>query len=80
MDIQKRKSYNPSIIRKEYYMLKTMCWITVFHAARPIDVKSYYHHGLRLGNHKELTDWAKAIFLSGEFPEITGAAFDNALH
>lgn len=53
--------------------------ITVFHAARPADVGSYYRYGLRLCHHIELTDTARAIFLSEEFPEINERIFDAAV-
>jgi hypothetical protein len=53
--------------------------VTVFHAARPQDVQTYYRDGLRLADHIELTSVARGIFLSGEFPELNEDAFDAAV-
>jgi|688.fasta_scaffold128254_2 hypothetical protein len=53
--------------------------LTVFHAARPQSVEAYYREGLQLADHQKLTATAEAIFLSGEFPEIDGSAFQTAV-
>jgi len=53
--------------------------LTVFHAARPPSVEAYYRGGLQLADHNKLTATARAIFLSGEFPELDENAFQTAL-
>jgi hypothetical protein len=52
--------------------------LTVFHAARPLKVDTYYREGLRLADHTKQTSVARTIFLSGKFPEIDEAAFKTA--
>lgn len=53
--------------------------ITVYHAARPRNVLSYYERGLQLADYAAIEDAAAAIFLSGEFPELSRASFDRAI-
>lgn len=53
--------------------------IEVYHAARPIDVDTYYRQGILLADHVNLTATAHRIFRSGEFPELDEAAFEIAV-
>src|SRR5437867_4360730 len=53
--------------------------IEVYHGCRPVDVSDYYRQGLRLGDRQALTQMARTVFLSGEFPEIDEARFEVAL-
>lgn len=53
--------------------------IRCFHAARPIDVESYYRTGLRLSNFAELVRHAKSVLGSPTFPPISEAEFDQAV-
>jgi hypothetical protein len=43
----------------------------VYHAARPVSVRSFYENGLLLGDHATQRMMAGRIFLSERFPEIT---------
>jgi len=54
--------------------------VTVFHAARPKNVQTYYRNGLRLADHVKLTSVARSIFLSEEFPELSEVTFELAVN
>jgi hypothetical protein len=52
--------------------------VLVYHAARPVNVRTYYQRGLLLGDHLAQRAMARRIFLSREFPELTNEAFQAA--
>ena len=60
------------VLRKEFE------GIVVYHACRPESPEPYYRDGLRVLNRQHAYHLAREIFLSGEFPELTAEAFDNA--
>lgn len=65
--------------RLQAVILEAYNEILVVHGGRPLNVQSYYAHGLRLARHHLLTATAKKIFVSSEFPEITEEAFRHAV-
>jgi len=52
--------------------------IVVYHGARPSRVEAYYENGLQLSDHVKLTQRARAIFLTADFPELDIATFQIA--
>jgi hypothetical protein len=53
--------------------------IVVFHGCRPLNVDAYYSEGLKPSNLDLLNDFARRIFLSGEFPEISETNFSSTV-
>lgn len=47
-----------------------------FHACRPMSVEPYYRNGLTIADHENLTAFARKIFVTDEFPEITPIDFE----
>lgn len=52
--------------------------VVVYHACRPESPEPYYRDGLKLLDREHAYARARGIFLSGEFPELTVEAFDDA--
>lgn len=50
-----------------------------FHGCRPRNLGSYYQDGIRVADFSTLDAWARTIFLTDEFREITPAAIDTAI-
>jgi hypothetical protein len=50
-----------------------------FHGCRPRNLDSYYQNGIRVADFSALDAWAREIFLTDEFREITRAAVDTAI-
>jgi hypothetical protein len=50
--------------------------LIVYHAARPISVRTFYERGLLLGDRATQMIAAREIFLSGRFPELTADALE----
>ena len=57
--------------------LRSFKGVIAFHACRPAAVRPYYVKGLKVADHDQLTEIARSIFVSPEFPEIDRAQFDE---
>jgi len=54
--------------------------VRMFHCCRPVDVKSYYEHGIRVLNPRKLDEQFRALFLGNpSFPNIAAAHIDDAI-
>lgn len=53
--------------------------IRAYHGARPLDVSSYYIHGLQTMDPEKIEQQARDFFLSVRFPELTLEAVKNAI-
>lgn len=53
--------------------------IGVYHAARPLDVRTYYEAGLQIADYHNQQMTARQIFLTSEFPTITHEMLDAAI-
>ena len=53
--------------------------VRAYHAASPVDVASYYAHGLRTLDCAERDGWIRAFYLDGSFPELTADDVDGAI-
>jgi hypothetical protein len=60
--------------RLPIHMRSIFASIRMFHCCRPVNVQSYYEHGLRVIDSRQAEDLFQKIFLGNPgFPEITAA-------